>query len=200
VRPGSIAKIGRCSQCHFVRRSNEWDRWFTLTDNQIEWAKQRLLATGFDAPEQWLTVKALGTLSFSASPLPQDQPDSPIIHRLAYEGADLPALDNVLKQMRAALYRLGANLTVPFDGVERLAAEEATGTAPPTQAKLSPNDLAEKYGLPPRALRKRLDRWRYEHDAGYAEVSNSAVLPIIEAMRAKSVGRQRAADGQRKKT
>ena len=78
-------------------------------------------------------------------------------------------------------------------------------------AKLSPRELASKHGVDAGALRKRLDRWRYEHDAGYVEVSNaarnepkylydeSAVMPVIEALKAKPVGRKRAADGQQKK-
>ncbi len=81
----------------------------------------------------------------------------------------------------------------------------------PSSAKLSPRELASKHGVDAGALRKRLDRWRYEHDAGYVEVSNpvrnkpkylydeSAVVPVIEALKAKPVGRKRATDGQEKK-
>jgi hypothetical protein len=84
----------------------------------------------------------------------------------------------------------------------------ATGAG---KAKLSPRELADKYGVGSAALRGRLDRWRYEHDAGYVEVSNpkrnepkylydeSAVMPLIEALKAKSVGRKRATDVQQKK-
>ncbi len=82
---------------------------------------------------------------------------------------------------------------------------------PAGSARLSPSDLAQRYGVNAEALRKRLDRWRYVHDAGYAEVSNaarnepkylydeSAVLPVIEALKSKPAGRKRAADGQQKK-
>ncbi len=88
------------------------------------------------------------------------------------------------------------------------------GDGQPTQpgsAKLSPRELAIKYGVDSAALRKRLDRWWYAHDAGYVEVSNaakneprylydeSAVMPVIEALKAKPVGRKRAADGHQKK-
>ena len=78
-------------------------------------------------------------------------------------------------------------------------------------AKLSPRELSDKYKVNVEALRKRLDRWRYEHDAGYHEVANparnapkylydeSAVMPVIDALKAKPVGRKRATDGQRKK-
>ncbi len=81
----------------------------------------------------------------------------------------------------------------------------------PQHAKLSPRDLAEKHNVNYDALRKRLDRWRYEHDSGYVEVSNpaknepkylfdeSAVLPVIEELREKSVGRFRPANVQAKK-
>ena len=76
---------------------------------------------------------------------------------------------------------------------------------------MSPRELAHKYSVNCDQLRKRLDRWRYEHDAGYVEVSNparnepkylydeSAVLPVIEAIKAKSDGGKRATDGQQKK-
>ena len=78
-------------------------------------------------------------------------------------------------------------------------------------AKLSPNDPARKHGVSLGPLRKRLDRWRDEHDAEYSEVHNrkrteprflydeSAVMPVIEALKAKSVGQERATDGQQKK-
>lgn len=78
-------------------------------------------------------------------------------------------------------------------------------------AKLSPRELASKHGVDAGALRQRLDRWRYEHDAGYVEVSNpvrnkpkylydeSAVMPVIDALKAKHVGRKQAADKQQKK-
>jgi hypothetical protein len=78
--------------------------------------------------------------------------------------------------------------------------EVKQGQPPSGNAKLSPRELASKHGVDAGALRKRLDRWRYEHDAGYIEVSNpaknepkylydeSAVMPVIEAMKAKRVG------------
>jgi hypothetical protein len=73
-------------------------------------------------------------------------------------------------------------------------------------AKMSPKELAEKYGVDGGCLRKRLDRWRYDHDTGYIEVSNAAknepkylydeaaVMPVIENLKDKSVGRKRAAN------
>ena len=75
-------------------------------------------------------------------------------------------------------------------------------------AKLSPRELATKHGVAQRALQARLERWRYEHDAGYDQVSNparnmpkylydeSAIMPIIEALKAKSVAQKRVADVQ----
>jgi hypothetical protein len=77
--------------------------------------------------------------------------------------------------------------------------------------KMSPKDLSRKHNVSLKALRGRLDRWRYEHDSGYSEVANrkrnephflydeSAVMPIIEAMKAKSTDAQQGTDGQRKK-
>jgi hypothetical protein len=78
---------------------------------------------------------------------------------------------------------------------------ETAGAATPLAtiaAKLSPSDLACKHGVPLKALRGRLDRWRYEHDAGYSQVANrkqnepqflydeSAVMPIIESLKGKT--------------
>ncbi len=81
---------------------------------------------------------------------------------------------------------------------------EGTGNEEPPQgitgAKMSPRELANKHDIDNEALRKRLDRWRYDHDTGYVEVSNptprepkylydeSAVMPVIDAMKAKSAG------------
>ena len=78
-------------------------------------------------------------------------------------------------------------------------------------AKMSSRDLADKYKVNHAALRGRLDRWRCEHDAGYSEVSNpkrnepkylydeSAVTPIIDALKAKPKTHKRATNVQRKK-
>ena len=97
--------------------------------------------------------------------------------------------------------------------------KEAAGASPeehgkeveaviPNNGKLAPSDLARKYGVSLAALRKRLDHWRYEHDSGYSEVRNpkrneskflydeTAVMPVVEALRVKSAGRKRATDGQ----
>lgn len=90
------------------------------------------------------------------------------------------------------------------DLIENQGEDATTPRVHPQAGKLSPRDLADKYLVPFGALRKRLNRWRYEHDAGYSEVSNaaknepkflydeSAVMPVIDALK-------RAADGQQKK-
>jgi hypothetical protein len=77
-----------------------------------------------------------------------------------------------------------------------------------SSAKLSPRELADKYQVACNALRKRLDRWRYEHDAGYVEVSNArnnepkylydevAVLSVIDTLKSK---KKRPANDQQKK-
>jgi hypothetical protein len=91
--------------------------------------------------------------------------------------------------------------------VERTRIIDSVGS----QAKLSPAELAKKHDVPHDRLRKRLDRWRYEHDSGYVEVSNaarneprylydeSAVMSVISGLKAKPPGTKRAADGQQKK-
>jgi hypothetical protein len=40
-------------------------------------------------------------------------------------------------------------------------------------AKMSVSDLAQKYNLPKAALRKRLERWRDDHDGGWYEVADA---------------------------
>jgi hypothetical protein len=91
-----------------------------------------------------------------------------------------------------------------FEVVGDLRAKQAHLPSRPAAAsmtnkvRLGPSDLAEKHGVSLRALRGRLDRWRYEHDAGYFEMANrkrnepqflydeSAVMPIIEALKGKT--------------
>jgi len=106
--------------------------------------------------------------------------------------------------------------------IERPPQQEPASTARPKEtseqtvagsesAKMSPRDLAKKHGVEPETLRKRLDRWRYDHDTGYIEVSNPArnepkylydelaVMPIIDELKAKSVGQKRPANVLQKK-
>lgn len=78
-------------------------------------------------------------------------------------------------------------------------------------ARLSPRELAERYGVGVDALTKRLERWRYKHDDGFIEVSNpaqnepkylydeSAVMLIINDLKAKSAGQKRPTNVQQKK-
>lgn len=108
---------------------------------------------------------------------------------------------------------VGAARPAPHEVEGKPQAEQDRPGSQPGQsgsAMMSPRDLAGKYGVDAGALRRRLERWRYEHDAGYVEVSNrtprqpkyfydeSAVMPIIEALKAKPAGQKRAANGQRK--
>ncbi|MAG94252.1 MAG: hypothetical protein CMJ48_10935 [Planctomycetaceae bacterium] len=63
-----------------------------------------------------------------------------------------------------------------------------------SEARLSTPDLAKEYTVPLGALRKRLERWRKNHDCDYDEVENrrrneprflyceSAVIPVIKAI------------------
>ena len=71
-----------------------------------------------------------------------------------------------------------------------------------SKAKSSSRDLAEKHKINHEALRKRLERWRFEHDSGYIEVSNprrneprylydeTAVMPVIEDVRKNETRRR----------
>ncbi len=148
-------------EADFVERS----RWFTRLDNEIEWAKQNLLKSGFDVPDGWLSVKALGTLTFSPVPPP---PAEPTAYRLAYDGADLPALQAVLDEMRVAIYR------ETFQPAGQLACPVEDCPSKPTW--LSASDLARRYRLTDKlnALEKRLARWRHHNGNGWTEVPDVA--------------------------
>ena len=125
-------------------------------------------------------------------------PNTPATFQVA-----LRALDSLLRWCDEA-ERPATPATAPG---EPQAVAVAAVTEPPetVSAKLSPNDLARKHGVSLGPLRKRLDRWRYEHDAGYSEVRNrkrnepqflydeSAVIPVIISLK------NRATDGQQKK-
>ncbi len=88
---------------------------------------------------------------------------------------------------------------------------QADGQLWPSSVKWSPRELADKHGVDAGALRKRLDCWRYAHDAGYIEVTNparnqpkylyneSAVMSVIESLKSRLAGRKRAANVQQKK-
>jgi hypothetical protein len=77
----------------------------------------------------------------------------------------------------------------------------------PDKATLSVAELAGYFGVPQEALRKRLERWRKEHDDGWVETTNrktrdpsylyevGAVRPVIEELRASG-----GASGQRPTT
>lgn len=66
------------------------------------------------------------------------------------------------------------------------------------ESYLSPARLAESFGTPADALRKRLDRWRLMNDKGWKEVSNpgpreprylyrvGSIRPIIQELKASS--------------
>lgn len=141
-----------------------------------------------------------------------------------WDGANWAALEPVLQ--RAGLLRPLAELTV-FEVRMQFAVgqrdlvialggrpETATGTlhaipAPPVDApappadlddaaRLTADELAERFGVPVDALRKRLDRWRKRHDGGWFELVNAgrgaprvlyevgAVRAVIEAAKASA--------------
>jgi hypothetical protein len=82
---------------------------------KIEAVKKRLLATGFNVPDSWLTVRAVGRVSLTESRL--DAPKAKGKKRRGQKpewlavmtdaGADLDALDTVCKEIYVAVLRLG---------------------------------------------------------------------------------------------
>jgi hypothetical protein len=83
---------------------------------KIEAAKKRLLATGYDVPDSWLTVRAVGRAGMSEGLLDAPKPKGKKRRgkkpqRLAVmtdPGADLEALDTVCKEIYVAAMRLAA--------------------------------------------------------------------------------------------
>lgn len=73
--------------------------------DKIEKAKKNLLATGYDAPDSWLTVRTLGNLHWKNTAATDDKPEMAV---LTVPGADLPALDAVLREIYVAGMRLEA--------------------------------------------------------------------------------------------
>jgi hypothetical protein len=82
---------------------------------KIEAAKKKLLATGFDVPDSWLTVRAVGRVGMSESLLEvpkrggkkKSAGKPKTLAVLTDTGADLDALDAVCKEIYVAALRLG---------------------------------------------------------------------------------------------
>lgn len=128
-------------EADFVERS----QWFTRLDNEIEWAKQNLLESGFEVPNGWLIVKALGTVAFSPVPPP---PAEPTAYRLTHDGIDLSALQTVLDEMRVAMYRMAHQ---PVGDQEATQESNLPSTVEPTQPVpllLSWREIADALGRP----------------------------------------------------
>ncbi|MBK9126512.1 MAG: hypothetical protein IPM13_01785 [Phycisphaerales bacterium] len=158
--------------------------------------------------------------------VPRDTATLDAVRRVVadWDGENWAAVEPVLQ--RAGLLRPLGELTV-FDIRMQFAVgqgdllirlggrpETATGTlhampAPPVDApgppadlddaaRLTADELAERFGVSPDALRKRLDRWRKRHDGGWYELVNAgrgaprvlyevgAVRAVIEAAKASS--------------
>ena len=80
--------------------SSQWKKL-----DKIENAKRRLLATGYDAPPSWLTVRTVGELSLEIAAATDAKPEMGV---LTDPGADLAALDTVLQEMYVAALKLEA--------------------------------------------------------------------------------------------
>jgi hypothetical protein len=127
--------------------------------------------------------------------------------RIDAPGRYLPA------EKAASGHWTGADILPAIEGyLQRLRDQTAVVPQQPTTAgRLSPRELADKHGVRLQALNKRLERWRYEHDAGYYEVSNpkknephyvydeTAVMPVIDDLKARSAVAKRPTNVQRKK-
>jgi len=72
---------------------------------KTESAKKHLLATGYDVPDSWLTVRYVGDLGRTDSAATDNKPEMTVI---TDSGADLLALDAVLREMYVAGLRLEA--------------------------------------------------------------------------------------------
>jgi hypothetical protein len=180
--------IDPCKLADFCR---EWkDRLLPAKRTREEW--DRLIVECVTALEStiWPTMRRMNPAGRpSIQPLP--------CFSSAYSHARGLAYDTTEADLQGLL-----NYTIEWCGVEN---SEATG-------KLSPRELADKHGVNLDALNKRLERWRYEHDAGYSEVTNSrrnepkylydemAVMPVIADLKNKKPATaKRPTNVQRKK-
>lgn len=97
----------------------EWCReaakCYLEASRKIEVAKKKLLATGFNVPDSWLTVRAVGRVGMSESLLEvpkrggkkKSAGKPKTLAVLTDTGADLDALDTVCKEICLAALRLG---------------------------------------------------------------------------------------------
>jgi hypothetical protein len=75
-------------------------------EQQVREARKRLLATGYPAPDTWLTVRVTGEVSTQHSAATNDKPELAV---LVDSGADLQSLDVVCREMGVALLKLEAS-------------------------------------------------------------------------------------------
>ena len=108
-------------------------------------AKNKLLATGYDAPESWLTVRAVGELhvehatatsgtaatSGAATSDTTAATNKPEIIVLTDSGADIPTLDAVVKEIYVACMKLEARIGQHGGGPQDQAAKDITDDGPP---------------------------------------------------------------------
>ena len=128
----------------------ELDKGYRRAGLRILAAKEKLLATGYDVPDSWLTVRATGMVSASGRLLDLCIYDKPAEERkrivvVTDTGADLAALNTVRAQMYVAALKLRAGqghevATVATkagqDGAEHPAA--VAQEAPMPQRRVSP--------------------------------------------------------------
>jgi len=94
---------------------------------------------------------------------------------------DFPQLENQIQEEWAACtttYCTPAPVAWQQEALQKMG---LTGPNPPSSpigsGLYSALDLAEKYGLPPNSLRKRLERWRSENPEGWTEVMDTDRKP-----------------------
>ncbi len=94
-------------ECDDLKEVNSLSREFARDQlaamQTVEKAKKRLLATGYPAPDSWLTVKAFGDLSVAHEAA---QVKKPAFSVLTDTGADLDTLEAVGREMYLAAMRL----------------------------------------------------------------------------------------------
>jgi len=151
---------------------------FDLVESLVKQSHQR-------AASEWAVEELLQDGSLAALRMSRQNEDGQPIEKRG-------PLDDVM------LYASRDDLAEFIDALAAASSAPPTANSTETRPMLSAPDLAAKHGVPKNALRKRLERWRLNQDSGWIEngdpclgeptylYSESAVLPIIDALRASA--------------
>ncbi len=116
----------------------------------IDEARNRLLETGFDVPDAWLTIEAIGSSKCTAD----EMDDGRLKRTLIYDGNDRRALEQVCSEIAAAVKRL-RHAPQAATGQPRDAKAPEADKPPPRKPKGQSGEWSAP--LPLTVMMKRLD-------------------------------------------